>query len=104
MIIIMAGLGLQTEGRKNCTAATLRLRSPPLRQLPQWSFPAPLITAEFVTCHNFSTGVWSPGNQMSVPDAADSATTAALLFADHARGGDQPHLRDRILGVAACWH
>lgn len=42
---------------KNCTAATLRLCTPPLRQLLQWSFPAPLITAEFVTRYNFHTGV-----------------------------------------------
>lgn len=28
-------------GGRNGTAATLRLRTPPLRQLPQWSFPAP---------------------------------------------------------------
>lgn len=38
-------------------AATLRLHTPPLRQISQWSFPASFITAEFVTCHNFFTCV-----------------------------------------------
>ena len=47
IIIMMYALSLthtqEREGgeEENCTAATLRLRTPPLRQLPQWSFPAP---------------------------------------------------------------
>lgn len=41
---------------ENWTAATLRCSTPPLRRLRQWSLPAPLLAAEFVTCHIFTNG------------------------------------------------
>lgn len=112
--------------RRSCAApeeeaATLRLPSPPLRHLPQWSFPASLITAQFAACHHFSAAVrarvcvsvcvrgvcvWGgacvrvrrPGNQMSFPHAANLAALSS--FSDHVSGGGRPHLRRRSPGAA----